>query len=106
MSTLESDILKRFKNLLLQKVKVTRMILFGSRARGDAEEDSHMDVLVILDEQPDKDARSYVSRCAWEAGFEEGIVVVPIVYGRQEWEQGPERFSLLAQAVGEEGISI
>ena len=42
--------------------------------------------------------------CAWEAGFERGLVIVPIVVSRKEWEEGPERVSLLHQAVQTEGI--
>jgi hypothetical protein len=42
--------------------------------------------------------------CAWEAGFEYGIIVVPVVFSKQEWEEGPERFSLLSQVVHAEGI--
>jgi hypothetical protein len=32
--------------------------------------------------------------------------VVPVVFSRDEWEQGPERYSLLVQAVEAEGVPI
>ena len=41
-----------------------------------------------------------------EAGFEYGLVVVPVVFEKREWEDGPERYSLLSQAVHAEGIPI
>ena len=41
-----------------------RIILFGSRARGDAETDSDLDLLVILDD----DARPEL--LSWRAGYE------------------------------------
>jgi hypothetical protein len=47
-----------------------------------------------------------VSDCAWEAGFEHGIVIVPVVYSREDWEEGPERLSLLSLAVQQEGVPI
>jgi hypothetical protein len=31
-------------------------------------------------------------------------VLVPITFSREQWENGPERFSLLAQAVRAEGV--
>jgi predicted nucleotidyltransferase len=100
----EKTILDRFKALLAKRVNVYKLVLFGSRARGDAEPSSDMDVLVILDGMPtDKDI-DYVSDCAWEAGFEYGIVVVPVVYTKSEWETSPERYSLLALAVEKEGV--
>lgn len=106
MSDIERAILDRFKASLSKRVSVHRVVLFGSRARGDADVFSDMDVLVVLDGACDEEARSAVSDCAWEAGFEYGIVVVPIVYARDEWENGPERHSLLARAVEREGIAI
>ncbi|MBI4655081.1 MAG: nucleotidyltransferase domain-containing protein [Nitrospirae bacterium] len=106
MNTLEKKILETFKTLLLKRVLLYKMILFGSRARGDASPYSDMDVLVILDTPSGEQDIDYVSDCAWEAGFEHGIVVVPVVFSKEEWENSPERYSLLAQAVEMEGVSI
>ena len=82
------------------------MILFGSRARGDAGIYSDMDVVVSLDDASNEQDFDYVSDCAWEAGFEHGIVVVPVIFTRKEWEDSPERYSLLAKAVEKEGILL
>ncbi|MGB9623296.1 MAG: nucleotidyltransferase domain-containing protein [Phycisphaerae bacterium] len=106
MDATEKVVLDRFKALLSRRVRVHRIILFGSRARGDADPQSDMDVAVILDGVSDDKARDAVSDCAWEAGFDQGIVVVPVVFGRGEWENGPERYSLLAQAVQAEGLEV
>ncbi len=106
MKELEEKVANRFKFLLSQHVPLYRVIIFGSRARGDADPDSDMDLLVILDGPVSADARKHVSDCAWEAGFNHGLVVSPIVVSRQSWENGPDRYSLLAQAVEEEGIAV
>jgi predicted nucleotidyltransferase len=106
MDAKDRDILNKLKNLLQEKVKLHQVILFGSRARGDAEPDSDMDVLVVLDEPRTREVREIVSDCAWEAGFDAGVVVVPIVVSRDHWENGHERASLLAKAVKEEGVPI
>jgi len=106
MDTLERNILDKFKALLLKRLPLHKMILFGSRARGDAATYSDMDVLVILNKASGEQDYEYVSDCAWEAGFKHGIIVVPVVFTREEWEDSPERYSLLAQAVKEEGVLI
>jgi len=106
MNALERAILNKFKSLLLERLPVYKVILFGSRARGDADPDSDMDVLVVLSDSYTETVREQVSECAWEAGIEHGIVVVPVVYSREEWENGPERRSLLAEAVKMDGITI
>ncbi|MBI4594748.1 MAG: nucleotidyltransferase domain-containing protein [Candidatus Tectomicrobia bacterium] len=106
MNKVDEEILDKFKSLLLRKVQLHRLILFGSRSRGNADRYSDMDVVVILEDSPDENAKNNISDCAWEAGFEHGIVIVPVVFSRNEWESGPERYSLLAQSVEAEGISL
>jgi DNA polymerase sigma len=106
MDIKDREILNRLKLLLQKRVRLYKIILFGSRARGDAEPDSDMDVLVILDEPGTPGKREAVADCAWEAGFGEGRVVVPVVVSRTNWETGPEQASLLAIAVREEGVTI
>jgi predicted nucleotidyltransferase len=106
MTAVEKTILDRFKALLAKRLNLYRLVLFGSRARGDAELYSDMDVLVVLEDMfTEKDA-DFVSDCAWEAGFESGIVIVPVVYSRSEWENSPERYSLFARAVEKEGVLL
>lgn len=106
MSPEEEAVLSKFKALLQRRFPDVETILFGSRARGDAEEFSDFDVLVIVESSDPEDARRYASDCAWEAGFESGAVIVPVVVQRERWQSGPERFSLLAKAVQEEGIPV
>jgi len=106
MNEIEKIVLEKFKSLLQKKLLIHKIFLFGSRARGDAEPYSDIDVLVVIDKLSGEQDTDYVSDCAWEAGFEHGIVIVPIVFSRDEWENSPERYSLLAQAIEKEGILI
>ena len=105
MDRIEKQILEAFVHLVRKKISLHSIVLFGSRARGDAEPDSDMDVLLIVDDLTEK-GEDYISECAWEAGFLKGIVVVPVVFSRTEWENGPERYSLLAEAVKLEGVTL
>ena len=54
----QSDVLKKIKEIILSiarkhGIEVDRVILFGSRARGDYTEDSDWDVLVVTKEEID-----------------------------------------------------
>lgn len=107
MTAVERTILEKFKALISARgIRLCRLILFGSRARGDADPHSDLDVLVVVEGSCDEGTRTFVSDCAWEAGFEQGIVVVPVVFTRDEWERGPERHSLFVRAVEKEGIPL
>jgi len=105
MNQKDQEILKKFRMLLSQKIQVNQIILFGSRARGDAEPDSDMDVLVIVENKTDE-VEDFVSNCAWEAGVYSGIVICPIVYSAEEWFNSPIQHSLLAKSIESEGMSL
>jgi uncharacterized protein len=99
-------VVEQFKRLMLEHgVPLHSTVLFGSRARGDHDVDADYDVLVVV-ERLDRTIRKAISDCAWEAGFEDCLVIVPVVMTRDEIEHSPLRSSLLIQAVQEEGIPI
>ncbi len=55
-TTLNDAILKRFRAAVTEIYgeRLARVVLFGSRARGDAEPDSDYDVAVFLRDMPDR----------------------------------------------------
>jgi DNA polymerase sigma len=106
MQAIEKQAIEKFKALLRERLPRHQIIMFGSRARGDAEPYSDLDLMVIVDGVVDDAVREWVSDSAWEAGYSQRLVLVPVVFSRTEWEQGSERHSLLAQAVAAEGIPL
>lgn len=105
MTNKEKTVLSKFKEILSKRLPAYRVMLFGSRARGDAEECSDMDIIVITDSL-DKEIEDYISDCAWEAGINEGIVVCPISYSTQEWESSLNQQSHFAKSVRRDGVTI
>lgn len=106
MTTRDSIILQRLKARVAERLPLSRLVLFGSRARGDNEPDSDIDVLVVLDGPVSRESEEYVRSCAWELSYENGVVIFPLVVARTEWEEGPTSASLLAVAVGNEGVEV
>ncbi|MEW6680574.1 MAG: nucleotidyltransferase domain-containing protein, partial [bacterium] len=87
MISIEKKCLETFKALLLKRVSLYKICLFGGRARGETDLYSDADVLVVLDKPLlNNQDMEYVSDCAWKAGFEYGIIIVPIVFTKQEWK--------------------
>jgi UTP:GlnB (protein PII) uridylyltransferase len=100
-----SVLLDFHRRMVERRVPVIRMILFGSSARGEADEYSDLDVLVVV-EKNDKDIQEAVEHCAWEAEFGPGVLIQPVVMTRDEMAHSPKRHSLLLQAVEQEGIRV
>jgi len=102
----ERHITEQFKRHLHDYgVECFDLIVFGSRARGDADKDSDLDLLVIV-ENLNKKIREVIRHCAWEIGFENDIIIQAIIMTREETENSPQRSSLLMTAVNREGIRV
>ncbi len=106
MTTKDRLILEQLKAKVAQRLPLSRIVLFGSRARGDNEPDSDVDVLVLLEGSVSRESEEYVRSCAWELSYENGVVIFPLVVARAEWEEGLTSASLLAVAVGKEGVEV
>ena len=82
-----------------------KVVLYGSRARGEARPDSDWDLLIILNkpqlEQSDYDEVSYPF---FESGLTIGQLFSPILYTRDEWEN--RKSTLFHYNVETEGIRI
>lgn len=97
----EIKIIEKFKGLVFMRVKVHEVRVFGSRARGDATEESDLDVLVVVD-YLDHSIEKYISDCAWESGFSENIITISI----DTLKNSPIRKSSFIKNVYREGITV
>ena len=58
---------------------IARIVLYGSLARGEAEPDSDIDVLVFAAQQPAAVEQS-AAQLAWELSLKEGEHIAPLVF--------------------------
>lgn len=83
----------------------SKAILFGSRARGDAHQDSDWDILILLDkdhlDQTDYDKVSYPFVLL---GCDLGTEINPILYTKKEWDS--YSFTPFYENVCRDGISL
>ena len=82
-----------------------RILLFGSRARGDARPDSDWDILIILNKNKRtvQDINDYACPLM-ELGYSISEEINPIVYTKTEWDN--RRFTPLHEFVEREAIEI
>jgi predicted nucleotidyltransferase len=91
-------IVGRFRDLVSKRVKVHQVRVFGSRARGNATEESDLDVLIVVD-YLNHSIEKYISDCAWEAGFPDDVVVMPIAISLDTLRNSPIRESVFIRNV-------
>ena len=107
MPMIEND-LQTVRELKKRVSKLKPLIdfrLFGSRAHGDADDYSDMDIF-MESETVDRDLRSRVKNATWEMTMESGIVVTTLLFSRHEIEDSPLRSSPIIRVIMEEGVPV
>jgi len=80
-----------------------RLWAFGSRARGEAQWESDLDVCIVL-EKVDQHTDRLIRDIAWEVGFENDRVITTVVMDREEFERGPMSASTLVANILQQGV--
>jgi len=105
MDARDYKIAKELKERLRLIVPLIDLRVFGSRARGMHEQYSDMDVFIEVTSL-DEVMKNAILEVVWEVGFENFMVISPIVYTKEEVEKSPLRSSPLIQNIMEEGVRI
>jgi uncharacterized protein len=83
-----------------------RIILYGSRARGEAETDSDWDLLVLVDELATPARTSAVRRRLFELELETDTILSAQVESQGDWDSALFRAMPFHANVVEEGVEL
>lgn len=101
--------LDRFRELVRSRFgdRLREMTVFGSRARGDAHEDSDVDLLVVVDQLSESE-RGEVFDLAWSAAMagEEYVVLAPIPYSTERAAESRRLEKRLMREIDIHGIPL
>jgi len=107
LSEAEARVLSAFCDWLMETMpdQVERLILFGSKARGDTHPASDVDVFLVLREAT-PEQRSRVLDFTVDLTMEHEVDLTAIVYGHDELQQQVEIGTPLVRNVAMEGIPL
>lgn len=100
-----AKIINMIRDTIREAEPTAQIILYGSRARGHAREDSDWDVLAIVDKpRLTLKERSNIQYPIWDKGLDVGEEINVFSYTRRQWEQAPP--SMFKYNVMNEGITL
>jgi uncharacterized protein len=105
MKPRDYKIASELKRRLSEAMELIDFKVYGSKARGDDDEFSDLDVFIEV-AMLDKETRDLVSEIVWEVSLENSIVISPLVFSVAEAENSPLRASPILRSIKEEGIRI
>ena len=107
---LEKDpVLRRIVEVIVKEIDPGRIILFGSRARGDYREDSDYDILVLKEGVRPEDRRKLwgrISAALLKARLYSLAEIDVIVQSPRRFEELRERWDLVYYDIHREGITL
>jgi predicted nucleotidyltransferase len=98
-------VLCELKEKLAKKIILLDIRVFGSRARGNAEEFSDLDVFIEIPTL-DRKIKDIIKTIAWEVSLENSIVISPLIFSKDELTNSPLKCSPVVKNIMEEGIKI
>lgn len=105
MNSSDQNIALELKKRISEKIRIDDFRVFGSRAAEENKIDSDMDVFIQV-ERIDKTTKEEIYEIAWEIGFNNNIVISPLIFSTDEIVNSPLRISPIIKNIHETGISL
>ncbi len=101
----DEKILNLIRTTIREVEPNAQIILYGSRARGDAHKGSDWDVLVIVDKpRLTVEEKGNIEYPVWDKGLGMGEEINVFAHSKKQWEQAPP--SLFKYNIINEGIAL
>ena len=104
MTESDAQILREFASRVRGQFPEAQVRAFGSRVCGNADQESDLDVCVVLssfDEAADKK----IIDIAWEVGFAHDVLISTVTFSAEEFTESPLSQSPLVQAIRRDGVA-
>jgi len=112
MATRESNILdneqlsalEEIKTEIKNKFEIENIILYGSVVRGEMDEESDIDLLIITKNKLQREVRHEITDVVFEVNLKFGTNYSTLVVDKKSWEKGPYTILPIYEEIEKEGV--
>lgn len=105
-SAADVELLRRCKKAIRRVVPDADVILYGSRARGDAHDYSDYDILIIVNGPVDMRLKEKILDHVYPLELETGAILTLFTYSKQKWDSPLYRAMPFHKNVDREGVLL
>lgn len=98
--------LAELKERLTAAYPVVRLVVFGSAARGEMDEESDVDVLVLTEKPLTWKERDAIADQVFQINLSHGTNISTLVVDFRNWDEGPISVMPIRAEIGREGIEL
>lgn len=98
--------LQEAQKRISEEFAVDRIVLFGSVVRGEEDEESDVDLLIVLKDSPSHQIRNYISRLILNINLEYDTNLSGLAVDQKAWDEGLLTVLPIHEEIEEEGIRL
>ena len=106
LSVNESRALRSLKDRLQSQFEIEELILFGSVARGEADPESDIDLLIVTTEPLSRGKRHDITNLVFDINLEFDTNFSTLVVDRHSWDSGPFSILPIRDHILVDGVSV
>ena len=92
--------------LLRERFPVDQVVLFGSKARNEADDESDIDLLVLTRGRMSWDEKSEMTRALGSVQRQYSVIFSPVVISSRDWAEGPYIVLPFRGEVNRDGVVV
>jgi len=100
------QLLSEIKNLIFSEYPSAKIILFGSRSRGEEKDYSDWDILIIINDEISEKRKIELQNKIFEIELRSGEIINSIIHTSEEWNNRLVQATPFYRNVISEGVSL